>query len=89
MPIVPESSRLLDVFEEPEALPDWLSPEDLDVYTEEFERTGCGAIRRHTPVLRRDPYQRQIVPDRAGQRTLPGSNSYVGTCSATAASCSS
>jgi pimeloyl-ACP methyl ester carboxylesterase len=40
IPIVPESGRLLDVFEEPEVLPDWLSQEDLDVYTQEFERTG-------------------------------------------------
>ncbi|MGH2737533.1 MAG: alpha/beta fold hydrolase, partial [Actinomycetota bacterium] len=40
IPIVPESGRLLDVFEEPEVLPDWLSQKDLDVYTQEFERTG-------------------------------------------------
>lgn len=40
MPIVPEGGELLDIFAEPEVLPGWLSQEDIDVYTREFERTG-------------------------------------------------
>lgn len=39
-PIVPEGGELLDIFEEPAVLPHWLSEDDLDVYTREFDRTG-------------------------------------------------
>jgi pimeloyl-ACP methyl ester carboxylesterase len=39
-PIVPEGGELLDIFEEPNALPSWLNEEDVDVYTREFARTG-------------------------------------------------
>jgi hypothetical protein len=39
-PIVPEGGELLDIFEDPDVLPDWLKEEDVDVYTREFVRTG-------------------------------------------------
>jgi pimeloyl-ACP methyl ester carboxylesterase len=39
-PIVPDGGELLDIFPEPDVLPAWLSREDIDVYTREFERTG-------------------------------------------------
>ena len=40
--IVPEGKGFLDLFLYPETLPAWLSQQDLDYYTSEFERTGFG-----------------------------------------------
>jgi pimeloyl-ACP methyl ester carboxylesterase len=42
-PIVPEGGELLDIFEAPDVLPSWLTEEDIDVYTKEFDRTGFGS----------------------------------------------
>jgi pimeloyl-ACP methyl ester carboxylesterase len=39
-PVVPEGGGLLDILEEPAALPDWLTEADLDFYAAEFARTG-------------------------------------------------
>lgn len=38
--VVPEGKGMLDVMNEPETLPAWLTQRDLDVFTTEFERTG-------------------------------------------------
>ncbi len=38
--VVPEGKGMLDVMSEPETLPAWLTEQDLDVFTTEFERTG-------------------------------------------------
>lgn len=38
--VVPEGKGMLDVMSEPETLPTWLTEQDLDVFTAEFERTG-------------------------------------------------
>ncbi len=38
--VVPEGKGMLDVMSEPETLPTWLTEQDLDVFTDEFERTG-------------------------------------------------
>lgn len=38
--VVPEGKGMLDVMNEPETLPAWLTQQDLDVFTTEFERTG-------------------------------------------------
>jgi pimeloyl-ACP methyl ester carboxylesterase len=38
--VVPEGKGMLDVMREPETLPAWLTEQDLDVFTTEFERTG-------------------------------------------------
>lgn len=43
MPMVPDSGRLLDIFAEPEVLPAWLREDDIEVYAQEFERTGFGS----------------------------------------------
>lgn len=39
-PVVPEGMGLLDVVPEPPSLPAWLTEEDIDFFTAEFERTG-------------------------------------------------
>ncbi|WP_326647812.1 alpha/beta fold hydrolase [Streptomyces sp. NBC_01750] len=50
--LVPEGGRLSDRFTG-EALPSWLSETDLDVYVNEFERTGLsGALNRYRNVDR-------------------------------------
>lgn len=41
-PLFRAEDGLLSSVTMPEALPEWLSPEDLDVYTRAFERTGFG-----------------------------------------------
>lgn len=38
--VVPEGKGMLDVMSEPGTLPTWLTEQDLDVFTDEFERTG-------------------------------------------------
>lgn len=43
-----KGARLFDGMIDPEALPSWLTEEDLDYYTQEFERTGFrGALNRY------------------------------------------
>jgi pimeloyl-ACP methyl ester carboxylesterase len=37
---LPKTASFLDQLEEPEKLPDWLSEQDLDFFTQEFERRG-------------------------------------------------
>src|SRR6185295_5316245 len=37
---LPKSAGFLDAMAQPASLPSWLSPEDLEVYVGEFERTG-------------------------------------------------
>jgi pimeloyl-ACP methyl ester carboxylesterase len=50
---VPAGGRLKDRFVIPEALPSWLTEEDLEVYVGEFERTGfTGALNRYRNVDR-------------------------------------
>jgi pimeloyl-ACP methyl ester carboxylesterase len=50
---VPAGGRLRDRFVIPESLPAWLSPQDLDVYVGEFERTGfTGGLNRYRNVDR-------------------------------------
>ncbi|MGK4580458.1 alpha/beta fold hydrolase [Kitasatospora sp. HPMI-4] len=39
-PLVPEGGGFLDIFRDPEVLPDWLTEEDLDFYAAEFEEHG-------------------------------------------------
>lgn len=39
-PVVPEGMGLLDLVPEPPSLPAWLTEEDIDFFTAEFERTG-------------------------------------------------
>lgn len=39
-PVVPSGGGFLDIVEDTERLPGWLSEADLDFYTAEFERTG-------------------------------------------------
>lgn len=37
---LPKTAQFLDAMVQPDALPDWLGEDDLDVYVAEFERTG-------------------------------------------------
>ncbi|UGQ12112.1 alpha/beta hydrolase [Yinghuangia sp. ASG 101] len=39
-PVVPAGGEALDMWPEPNELPDWLTEEDVDVYAEDFARTG-------------------------------------------------
>ena len=39
-PIVPQGGGFLDIMLDPETLPAWLTEQDIDYYTSEFERTG-------------------------------------------------
>src|SRR5205823_5111015 len=39
-PVVPQAGGFLDIMLDPETLPTWLTEQDLDFYTREFERTG-------------------------------------------------
>jgi pimeloyl-ACP methyl ester carboxylesterase len=39
-PIVPAGSGFLDLFTDPDVLPDWLTEEDIDVAVESFTRSG-------------------------------------------------
>ncbi|MFI6448227.1 alpha/beta fold hydrolase [Kitasatospora sp. NPDC050543] len=39
-PLVPEGGGFLDLFRDPTALPDWLTEEDIAVFTAEFEPNG-------------------------------------------------
>jgi len=39
-PIVPQGGGILDIMSDPQALPPWLTEQDIDYYTSEFERTG-------------------------------------------------
>ena len=41
-PVVPQGGGILDIMLDPETLPAWLTGQDLDYYTSEFERTGFG-----------------------------------------------
>lgn len=38
--VVPQTGGILDIMPDPQVLPVWLTKEDLDFYTGEFERTG-------------------------------------------------
>ncbi|MEM6701815.1 MAG: alpha/beta hydrolase [Acidobacteriota bacterium] len=50
---VPHGTELRDTFVYPETMPDWLSEEDLDFYTAEFERSGFrGPLNRYRNVDR-------------------------------------
>jgi len=39
-PVVPQGGGFLDIMLDPETLPAWLTEQDIDYYTSEFERTG-------------------------------------------------
>lgn len=39
-PVVPPGGGILDIMRDPETLPAWLTEDDIDYYTGEFERTG-------------------------------------------------
>ncbi len=39
-PVVPQGGGILDIMLDPETLPAWLTEQDIDYYTSEFERTG-------------------------------------------------
>jgi pimeloyl-ACP methyl ester carboxylesterase len=53
MATVPRGKMLRDRMVIPDALPDWLSEEDLDFYTAEFERSGfSGPLNRYRNVDR-------------------------------------
>ncbi|HEX7037888.1 MAG TPA: alpha/beta hydrolase [Pseudomonadales bacterium] len=50
---VPRGGRLMDKFVYPEAMPSWLTDDDLDVYTREFEYSGFfGPLSRYRNVER-------------------------------------
>lgn len=50
---IPRGARMHERFSYPEALPGWLSEEDLGVYVSEFERTGfSGGLNRYRNVDR-------------------------------------
>jgi pimeloyl-ACP methyl ester carboxylesterase len=50
---VRRGGRLRDRFDLPDRLPDWLTEEDLDFYTEEFEKKGFrGALNRYRNIDR-------------------------------------
>ena len=40
VPVIPEGKGMLDIMTAPETLPGWLTTQDLDFFTAEFERTG-------------------------------------------------
>ncbi len=40
MRMIPKTAGFLDQMDEPEKLPDWLTEQDLDFFTQEFERRG-------------------------------------------------
>lgn len=53
MATVPHGGKLIDRFSFPDPLPGWLTPDDLDVYVGEFERTGfTGGLNRYRNVDR-------------------------------------
>jgi pimeloyl-ACP methyl ester carboxylesterase len=63
---VPRGGMLRDRFVLPERLPGWLREEDLDFYTEEFEKKGFrGALNRYRNVdrdwLDLQPWSRQPI----------------------------
>jgi pimeloyl-ACP methyl ester carboxylesterase len=39
-PVVPQGGGILDIVPPPQTLPPWLTEQDIDYYTSEFERTG-------------------------------------------------
>ncbi len=39
-PVVPQGGGILDIIHSPQTLPPWLTEQDIDYYTSEFERTG-------------------------------------------------
>ena len=50
---IPHGAEMRDRFAYPDAMPDWLSEADLDVYAREFERTGfTGGLNRYRNVDR-------------------------------------
>ena len=50
---VPHGARMSDRFRYPDPMPSWLSEEDLDVYSAEFERTGfTGGLNRYRNIDR-------------------------------------
>lgn len=53
MSVVPRGAKLRDGMAQPDPLPDWLTRDDLDFYTAEFERTGFfGGLNRYRNVDR-------------------------------------
>jgi pimeloyl-ACP methyl ester carboxylesterase len=53
MATVPRGGELADRFAYPDAMPAWLTDDDLDVYVAEFERTGfTGGLNRYRNVER-------------------------------------
>jgi pimeloyl-ACP methyl ester carboxylesterase len=66
MASVPKGGRLRDRFVVPDKLPGWLTEDDLDFYTSEFERKGFrGALNRYRNVDRDwvdlQPWSRQPI----------------------------
>ena len=50
---IPHGARMSDRFAYPDAMPSWLTDDDLDVYAGEFERTGfTGGLNRYRNVDR-------------------------------------
>jgi pimeloyl-ACP methyl ester carboxylesterase len=50
---IPHGARMADRFSYPDAMPSWLTEEDLDFYVGEFERTGfTGGLNRYRNVDR-------------------------------------
>jgi len=48
---VKKGSQMRDIFEYPEAMPNWMTEQDLDVYTREFEYSGFfGPLNRYRNV---------------------------------------
>jgi pimeloyl-ACP methyl ester carboxylesterase len=39
-PVVPQTGGILDIMSAPQTLPPWLTEQDIDYWTSEFERTG-------------------------------------------------
>lgn len=53
-PIFDKSEKLMDTGSQPDVLPDWLSEQDIDVFTQEFERTGFrGGLNWYRNIDRR------------------------------------
>ena len=49
--LIPRGRTMRSLFEQPDVLPDWLSEEDLEFYTAEFERSGMrGPLNRYRNV---------------------------------------
>jgi pimeloyl-ACP methyl ester carboxylesterase len=66
MATVPRGGRLRDRFVLPDRLPEWLTEEDLDFYTEEFEKKGFrGPLNRYRNIdrdwLDLQPWSRQPI----------------------------